>query len=279
MRIYGLDFTSAPTKRKPLVLAVCAFDDGCLRVEGIEALPDFAAFEALLQRDGAWVAGLDFAFGQPRKLIDNLDFPRDWEGYVDLVAAMGKREWVQTVTRYMHPRPVGDKLHFRAVDKLAGAQSPMKMHFIPVGRMFYEGARRLAASPVSVLPNRPTDNDRIAVEVYPALVTRTIVGRNSGYKNDTPAKQTLDAQRKRQQIVDGLPDVCEQVYGFALDLPAPLIAPLVDDPTGDRLDAVLGAVQASWAYTQREGNYGIPVDIDPLEGWIVDPSLLEKHNG
>ena len=49
---------------------------------------------------------------------------------------------------------------------------------------------------------------------------------------------------------------------------------MVQDPTGDQLDAVLCAIQAAWAYSQAAQNYGIPPDCDPVEGWIVDPNLL-----
>ena len=38
-------------------------------------------------------------------------------------------------------------------------------------------------------------------------------------------------------------------------------------PAGDSLDAVLCLMQAAWA-SERPG-YGLPADIDPLEGWIV----------
>ena len=40
----------------------------------------------------------------------------------------------------------------------------------------------------------------------------------------------------------------------------------------DRLDAVLCLVQAAWAQAQHDSghpNYGLPSDIDALEGWIV----------
>lgn len=53
-----------------------------------------------------------------------------------------------------------------------------------------------------------------------------------------------------------------------------LRAALIEDPTGDNLDALLCAVQTGWAYKQRDQGYGIPSDYDPLEGWIVDPELL-----
>jgi hypothetical protein len=44
---------------------------------------------------------------------------------------------------------------------------------------------------------------------------------------------------------------------------------LVDEPGADRLDAVLALVLAAWALTRREMNWGLPADMDPLEGWIV----------
>jgi len=43
----------------------------------------------------------------------------------------------------------------------------------------------------------------------------------------------------------------------------------VNDATGDRLDAVLAALQAAWCLRRRVRNYGLPHAIDPLEGWIA----------
>ena len=37
--------------------------------------------------------------------------------------------------------------------------------------------------------------------------------------------------------------------------------------SGDTLDAVLCLLQAAWARTQPR--WGLPPDVDPLEGWIV----------
>ena len=42
---------------------------------------------------------------------------------------------------------------------------------------------------------------------------------------------------------------------------------------GDALDALLCALQAAWAYTQREQGYEILSTCDALEGCIVDPQL------
>jgi hypothetical protein len=65
-------------------------------------------------------------------------------------------------------------------------------------------------------------------------------------------------------------------YGFAVDLSDALADDCIQDGSGDRLDAVLCAVQAAWAHLQRDHNYGIPRDCDRNEGWIVDPWLQER---
>jgi hypothetical protein len=54
---------------------------------------------------------------------------------------------------------------------------------------------------------------------------------------------------------------------------------VVADPSGDKLDSVLCAVQAAWAYTRRANGYGIPANCDPLEGWIVDPNMVDRLPG
>jgi hypothetical protein len=48
------------------------------------------------------------------------------------------------------------------------------------------------------------------------------------------------------------------------------------DPSADALDSLLCAVQAAWAYREREEGYGVPQECDPNEGWIVDPALLAE---
>jgi hypothetical protein len=48
----------------------------------------------------------------------------------------------------------------------------------------------------------------------------------------------------------------------------------IADDTGDKLDSVLCAIQAAWAFNRRATNYGIPLGVDPIEGWIVDPEMI-----
>jgi hypothetical protein len=43
----------------------------------------------------------------------------------------------------------------------------------------------------------------------------------------------------------------------------------VAEAGADRLDAVLCLVQAAWACSRRDANWGLPVREDRVEGWIV----------
>ncbi len=274
MRIYGLDFTSTPTARKPITCAQCTLKSASLLVEDCFNLPSLSSFEAFLRTGGPWLAALDFPFGQPRKLVANLGWPSCWEGYMRVIASMSKREFESALECYRAGRPPGDKQHLRATDVLAGARSPMMLHRVPVGKMFFQGAPRLFDSPLSILPCRPTMDNRIAIEGYPALVVRRLIGKRA-YKSDERGKQTGECELARRKMVQGLRSgQLLDAYGLEVQMSDTLAELLVEDAMGDRLDAVLCAVQAGWSYIERERGYGIPGDCDTEEGWIVDPLLV-----
>jgi hypothetical protein len=270
MRIYGLDFTSAPRNAKPITCAACDFDGDRLLLDSLEAFTDFAAFEAFLQRPGPWIAGFDFPFGQPAELVHNLRWGETWAAYVGRIGRMSKHDFVTEITIYCASRPPGDKHHLRQTDILAESRSPMMLYGVPVGRMFFQGAPRLLASGVSVIPCHPTGSDRVAVEAYPALVARRWIGKR-GYKTDNKPKQTPKQESARQEVVDGVSAGCRDHYGFALDLTGDQADACVAGASGDALDAVLCAIQAAWAFIKRP-EYGI-LPGHALEGWIVDPSI------
>jgi hypothetical protein len=52
-----------------------------------------------------------------------------------------------------------------------------------------------------------------------------------------------------------------------LDVPPALRAPLLEDASGDPLDATLCLLQAADAV--RRPRWGLPSDLDPVEGWIA----------
>ena len=271
MHIYGVDFTSAPSPRKPITAISATFEQRLLLVEDYRLLVDFAAFEAFLRQAPPWLAACDFPFGLPRVLLTNLAWPIEWSAYTHLVARLGKSAFEQTLTNYRLARLAGDKQHLRATDKLAGACSPMMLYRVPVAKMFFQGATRLLESGVSVPPLRPSADRRVVLEGYPALVARTFIGRQS-YKSDERARQTPERWLARQRLLDALcsPALVAE-YGVMLDLSSELYQQLLADPTGDALDALLCAIQAAWASQQPE--YGIPAGCDPAEGWIVDPHI------
>ena len=252
MRIFGLDFTSAPGRRKPITCTVCTLEDGLLTLHDCQKLFSFEEFEAFLRPDGPWCAAFDFPFGLPRILLTNLGWPAYWEDYIQLVATMGKAQFEETLTRYCAGRPAGDKHHLRAADTLAKSRSPMMLHRVPVGKMFFQGATRLLASGANILPCRPNADSRMALEGYPALVARRWIGSRS-YKSDERSKQTAEKLAARREIVQALRSLALfESYGIALKLDDALADMLIQDPMGDSLDALLCAIQAAWVYSQRD---------------------------
>ena len=151
MRIYGLDFTSAPGRRKPLILLSCTLEGDSLRIEDSETLTDFGGFEDFLQRPGPWVCGMDFPFGQPSSLVAALGWPESWEGYVGEVGALPKEEFEGKIRADMATRPAGKKWRYRLADRRSGSSSAMMLFRVPVGKMFYQGAPRLLASEASMM--------------------------------------------------------------------------------------------------------------------------------
>jgi hypothetical protein len=275
MKILGLDFTSRPTKRKPITCASGSLDHGVLELEAIERFVSFAEFEALLARPGPWRAGFDFPFGQPRKLLTNLGLKGDWVEVVTWFTNRAREDFVDLLSRYRSGRPEGDKQHRRQTDKRARSCSPMMVYGTPVAKMFFEGAPRLLKSGVSILPVRPRDDSRVAVEAYPKLVAERYADGGK-YKAEPKRDQDMARRRTRVKILSGLEAHAIRDFGFQVRLATVVRDQAAENPTGDVLDAVLAAVQAAWSAGQRQPPDGVPEDCDRVEGWIVDPSLLRR---
>lgn len=270
MKIFGVDFTSAPTRRKPITCAVANFADHILHIESVQYVPTFADFEHSLTQSESYIAGFDFPFSQPRRLIENLGWPTDWAELIHLISAMGKDAFESDLRRYIAQQPIGDKLHPRLTDTRTHALSPMKLDFVPVGKMFFQGAPRLLAAGLNILPCHPTTESRIALEVYPALVNRRL-NHKQPYKQDALSLQTDQHTAARSALLNTLlSPIFADTYGFTLTLESSLITSAQSDKSGDTLDAILCALQAAWASSMP--NFSIPPDCDPFEGWIIDPS-------
>jgi len=275
VKIFGLDFTSAPGRRKPLIVLGCTLEGDSLRVEDSETLTDFGGFEDFLQRRGPWACGMDFPFGQPRSLIAALGWPESWEeGYVGEVGRLPKEEFEDKVRADMALRAAGSKWRYRLADRRSGSSSAMMLFRVPVGKMFYQGAPRLLASGVRVEPCRRNGDERVAVEAYPAVVARRFLG-HTAYKRDG-VPDTPERRSARETLLTGLESaVLREVYGFAVEMDARWRDEFVRDPSAYALDSLLCAVQAGWAYKKRDEGYGVPRECDPDEGWILDPALLD----
>ncbi len=267
MKIYGIDFTSSPSIRKPITCLECDLEGCSLSAGTLMRWSSFEGLEAMLCQPGPWIAGMDFPFGQARRFIDTAGWPDSWQGYVAYAVSLGREGFVDALNDYRAGRAAGDKEHRRETDKRAGSISPQKLYGVPVAKMFFEGAPRLIAAGLTVPGLQQGDPQRVAVEAYPGVLARYIIGRKS-YKNDTRKKQTAALHDARLQMLQAISDgVLETAYG--LKVKAPL--DLADDPSGDSLDALFCAVQAAWSWTQRRNNYGEPEGSDTLEGWIADP--------
>jgi hypothetical protein len=272
MMVMGIDFTSRPTRRKPLTCMHCTLEGRVLQAGSLEEWPDFAPFEEALKKPGPWIAGIDFPFGQSRIFIENIGWPSYWVGYVEHARSLGRKGFRSALDAYREQRLFGDKEHRRVTDIAASSISPQKLYGVPVGLMFFEGAPRLLQSGVTIPMLQSGDPSRIVVEAYPGVLARQLIGR-TGYKNDSRGKQTEEKHKTRRTMLDQiLNGQIEASYGLRVQAPKSL----ADDPSGDQLDALLCAIQAAWAWTMREHRYGAPANVDPLEGWIADPSLSGK---
>jgi hypothetical protein len=263
LRIYGVDFTCAPRRAKPITIACGVLQKNTLHVTEIRAMEDFASFEAFLRTPGPWIGGFDFPFSLPRELVRDLGWPPRWKALVSHCAGLDRLELRRVLDAYRATRPVGSKYAHRATDFPAGSSSPMKLVNPPVALMFHEGARRLLAAGVHLPALANGDRTRVALEAYPGLLVRKHLGIRDSYKSDTRAEHTSARKAVRKRIVDAL--CAGRPLGIALSLKSK--RSVIDDGSGDLLDAAICAAQAAWA--ARRERFGLPQRIPAGEGWIV----------
>lgn len=268
LRLFGVDFTSAPRTRKPIVVVEGRLGDKTLALMAVERLTAWPAFEAFLERPGPWLAAFDLPLGLPRGVREALDWPHDWRQLMRRLADLPRAEYVAALDRLREARPKGARYIHRRCDPPAGSSSPMKLVNPPVGLMLFEGATRIARAGLSVLPCAPSADSRVAVEGYPGHVARALgVG---SYKHDARAGQTPERHRERVRLIAALDDWVREQTGRHLRWTEPLRAECADDATGDTLDAVVLTAQAALAaHRIALGEAIAPLDGDSAEGWIV----------
>lgn len=268
--LIGVDFSSSPSRRKRIAMAVGRRSGGVVRLQSLQHFESLEAFGAWLAEPGAWVGGFDLPFGLPRELVATLGWPQDWRACMAQYAALPRDQIRDRFAAFCAARPVGGKFAHRATDKPAGSSPSMKWVNPPVAYMLHAGVPLLLQAGVHLPGLHAGDPARVALEAYPGLLARELIGRRS-YKSDTRADQTAERLIARKDLLHAL-EVGRTRLALRLQLSAAQADALVQDASGDSLDAVLCMVQAAWgAQRHAEGDalYGLPPTLDPLEGWIV----------
>ncbi|MDP3652606.1 MAG: DUF429 domain-containing protein [Rhodoferax sp.] len=275
--LVGCDFSSSPSRRKQIVLAYGGLRSGRVLLSRLERLDSLQAFSAWLHQAQSWMGGFDMPFGLPRALVETLGWPLEWEACMRHYASLSRADIRACFAAYCDVRPVGGKFAHRATDLMAGSSSSMKWVNPPVAYMLHAGVPLLLDAGVC-LPGLHSGStqlgermpERVALEAYPGLLARELLGSRS-YKSDDKAKQTSERLIARKDLVTAL-----EMGGTRLQLNLKLTHAqrdaLVEDATGDALDAVLCLMQVAWGQAQHlQGapRFGLPLEMDPLEGWIL----------
>ena len=263
--LVGVDFSSAPSRRKPVVLAHGTRVGAVVRLDRLQRFETLGAFGEWLAAPGDWVGGFDLPFGLPRELVQQLGWPLQWLPLMQHYAGLSRAEIRETFAAFCNARPAGGKFAHRVCDIPAGSSPSMKWVNPPVAYMLHAGVPLLIAAGVHVTGLHAGDEHRVALEAYPGLLARELLGTRS-YKADDKARHTPERLIARKDLVDALEQGRTRL-GLRLKLSHAQRDELVADASGDALDAVLCLLQAGWAAGQP--GYGLPAAMDPLEGWIV----------
>ena len=269
--LLGCDFSSSPSARKNIVLASGRLCGQRVQLLNTERFSTLDSWQQRLSQD-PWLGGFDLPFGLPRELVHALDWPTDWLACVQHFAARSRADLRQQFKAFCDARPAGQKFAHRATDRPAGSSPSMKWVNPPVAWMMHAGVPRLLAVGAWLPAHQPDPGrtasgaGRVALEAYPGLLARELLGGSTSYKSDDPARQTPERQQARRHMLDALAAGHSRL-DLQLELTPAQAEELVADASGDALDAVLCLVQVAWA--GQRGAYGLPAHVDPLEGWIT----------
>ena len=267
--VLGCDFSSSPSRSKPIVIALGQCTASTVRLSNLLTFPTLDAWAQWLQQPADWVGGFDLPFGLPRELITALGWPTDWAACMDHYASLSRVQIRAQFKAFCDARPVGQKMAHRQTDLPAGSSPSMKWVNPPVAYMLHAGVPRLRTAHIQLPGLCQGDPCRVGLEAYPGLLARELIG-NRSYKSDDKAKQTPQRWVARSDLLQKL-ELGQTRLGLRLQLRNADREKLLSDGKADALDAVLCMVQAAWALEQHQSGhpcYGLPA-LDPLEGWII----------
>lgn len=265
--LVGCDFSSSPSRRKPIMMATGSALKGRVLLASLERLESLDSFEQWLRQERAWTGAFDFPFGLPRELVMHLGWPTQWLELMRHYASLSRSEIRNTFAAFCDARPAGHKFAHRSTDTPAGSSPSMKWVNPPVAYMLHAGVPRLLAAGTHLPGLHDGDTRRVALEGYPGMLAREVLG-NRSYKSDDKARQTPERLIARKDLITAL-EHGQTRLGLRLKVSHAQRDALADDASGDSLDAVLCLLQAAWAAGQGAPAYGLPAEMDSLEGWIV----------
>lgn len=265
--LLGVDFSSRPTRRKPIVVAFGRRSGSSLRVSTLHTFDSLSGFGRWLAdpANGPWLGAFDLPFGLPRELVEAFGWPTRWPELMRHYASLERSAIRALFSGFCAARPAGAKFAHRRCDRPAGSSPSMKWVNPPVAFMMHAGVPLLLDSGVHIPGLHEGDPDRTALEGYPGMLARDLIQRRS-YKSDEAARQTKERRLARLDMLVALERGGGRC-GLALQLDDEQRDLLLADASGDSLDAVLCLLQAGWAAGQP--GYGLPPEIDPVEGWII----------
>lgn len=270
--LLGCDFSSAPTRRKPNVLAWGSLRRNVVSLTRLQTCDSLTETAAAWAAEPAWIGGFDLPFGLPRELVETLQWPTEWTALMEHYQRLSRNEIRDAFAGFCAARPVGGKFAHRQTDGPAGSSPSMKWVNPPVAYMMHAGVpllRQVGASFPGIQPTAQLTS-RIALEAYPGLLAREAIEKRS-YKSDEVAKQDATRLLARKDIITRL-EAGTSRLNLRLRLTHAQRDAVTHDGKGDALDAVLCLMQAAWAFGKQQSGhpcFGLPTELDPLEGWIV----------
>ena len=90
--LLGCDFSSSPTRRKPIVLAWGRCQGARVHLERLQLCETLGDWGQVMAQDSDWVGGFDLPFGLPRALVEQLNWPLTWRACMDHYASLDRAQ-------------------------------------------------------------------------------------------------------------------------------------------------------------------------------------------